>query len=155
MKTILKQLIRSFGEIAKISKDGEEEFLNVAARREFCKNEILTREGYSCHQIHFIERGIARTFYYKDNKDVTYWIAAEGEFIGSMASFFSKTPGNKYVETMEDCILWVFDRGIYNRPDFSHRLSFSRRRFHPRFSQSYCAADFAVGIVHVLRKTEG
>lgn len=106
---ILKHLIKSFGEIAKISKESEQFFLDVATRKEVSKNELLQQGGYQCNKIYFIEKGIARTFYYKDGKDITYWIALENEFVGSMASFFSRTISNKYVETLEDSILWEFD----------------------------------------------
>jgi CRP-like cAMP-binding protein len=108
-RSILKQLIQSFGEIAKISREGEEAFLSIALQKDVPKNEVLLREGNLCNQIYFIEKGTARTFYYRDGKDITYWIATEGEFVGSMASFFSRTPSNKYVETLENSVLWVFD----------------------------------------------
>ncbi len=51
-----------------------------------------------------MEKGIARTYYYKDGKDITYWIATENDFVGSMASFFMRTSSNKFVETLENCI---------------------------------------------------
>lgn len=105
----MKQLIESFGEMAMLSKEAEEIFTNSIVKKEFKKKELLCEEGKVCNQLFFVEKGVARTFYYKAGREVTYWLAAENDFVGSMASFFSRTPSNKHVETLEDCTLWIFD----------------------------------------------
>lgn len=105
----MKKLIESFGEIAKLSKETEEVFMKSIIKKDFKKKELLQEEGKVCNQLYFVEKGVARTFYYKNGREVTYWLAAENDFVGSMASFFSRTPSNKHVETLEDCTLWIFD----------------------------------------------
>lgn len=105
----MKKLIESFGEIAHLSEESENALMQIIKKREFRKKEILQEEGKISDKIYFVEKGITRTFYYKNGKEVTFWIAAENEFVGSFASFFSRTPSNKYVETLEDCTLWIFD----------------------------------------------
>lgn len=101
--------MEAFGEIAKLSGEAEQEFLSTIQRKQVAKKELLQKEGVVCDDVFFIEKGIARTFYYRDGKDITYWIAAENEFVGAMGSFFSRKPSNKLVETLEDSILWVFN----------------------------------------------
>lgn len=32
----------------------------------------------------------------------------ENDFVGSLTSFFMRSPSNKLVETVEDCVLWEF-----------------------------------------------
>lgn len=108
----MKQLIESFGEMAKLSRETEELFMSSVQKKDFKKKELLQEEGKVCNQLYFVEKGVARTFYYKNGKEVTYWLAAENDFVGAMASFFSRTPSNKHVETLEDCTLWIFD---YNK----------------------------------------
>jgi CRP-like cAMP-binding protein len=105
----MKKLVESFGEMAQLSEEAENALLGIIEKKEFRKKEILLTEGKVCDQIYFVEKGVARAFYYVDGREITFWIAAENEFVGSLASFFSRTPSNKYVETLEDCILWVFD----------------------------------------------
>jgi len=83
--------------------------MDTISRKEIKRKTLLQNEGKVCDHIYFIEKGLARTFYYKDGKDVTYWIAAENDFVGAMGSFFSRAISNKCVETLEDSILWVFD----------------------------------------------
>lgn len=105
----MEKLIESFGEMAKLSKEAETAFMKTIVKKEFKKKKLLEEEGKICNHLYFVEKGVARTFYYKNGKEVTYWLAAENDFVGSMASFFSRTPSNKHVETLEDCRLWIFD----------------------------------------------
>ncbi len=108
----IDQLKAAFGEIVKLSSETEKAFMATIDRKEVKKKTILQEEGKYCNHVYFIEKGMARTFYYKDGKDITFWIAGENEFVGAMASFFSRTISNKYVESLEDCVLWEFN---YNR----------------------------------------
>jgi CRP-like cAMP-binding protein len=71
---------------------------------------MLHQAGSVARQVYFIGRGAARSFYYDDGRDVTYWIALENDIVGSVASYISTAPSTKSVETLEDCVLWVMDR---------------------------------------------
>jgi len=70
---------------------------------------ILQKEGKVSNKIFIVEKGTVRAFYHKDGRDITYEIATQNEFIGSKSSFFMQTPGNKIVETIEDCVLLEFE----------------------------------------------
>jgi CRP-like cAMP-binding protein len=105
----MKGLLASFGEMAHLSKEGEEALMQILQKKVVRKKEILLTEGRVSNEIFFVEKGVARAYYYKGNREVTFWIASENEFIGSLASFFSRTPSTKYIETLEECTLWVFD----------------------------------------------
>lgn len=105
----MRPLIDSFGDIAKLSKEAETLFMESVTKKEFKKKQLLQEAGSVCNQLYFIERGVARTFYYKNGREITYWLAAENDFVGSMASFFTRRPSNKHVQTLEDCTLWIFD----------------------------------------------
>ncbi|WP_298540046.1 Crp/Fnr family transcriptional regulator [uncultured Aquimarina sp.] len=105
----MQNLIETFREIGNLSKENEKVLFNTIERIEFPPKTILHETGKVCDSIYFVEKGIARTFYYKNGKDITYWIAPENEFVGAMASFFSREKSNKMVETIEHCILWKFE----------------------------------------------
>ena len=78
-------------------------------RKSFPAKTLLQDQNKISDKIYFVEKGIARTYYYKDGKDITYWIAIENDFVGSMSSFFMRRPSNKIVETIENCVLWEFE----------------------------------------------
>jgi len=105
----LKKLLETFKHIGKLKPTNEHELLSSIKRIEKPAKSLLQEQDCICNKIYFIESGIARTFYYKDGKDITYWIGLEDDFIGSMSSFFMREQSNKMVETIEDCVLWEFE----------------------------------------------
>ena len=105
----MEKLLEIFREIGQLPQGSERVLMDLVSRKEFLKKTQLQEVDKVCNRIYFVEKGVVRTFYYKEDKDITYWIAAENDFVGSLASFFSRSPSNKYVETLEDCILWEFD----------------------------------------------
>lgn len=54
----------------------------------------------------FIEKGLSRTFYYKDVKDITDWISTEGTFACSIVSFITRQPDIRNIELLEDSVIW-------------------------------------------------
>jgi len=105
----MQNLIETFRKIGNISQENEIVLLSAIQRTECKSKTILQEQGKICNKIYFVEKGIARTFYYKDGKDITYWIALENDFVGAMSSYFMREPSNKMVETIEDCVLWEFE----------------------------------------------
>ena len=105
----MEQLIKIFQEIGHMPPGSEHLLLEITDRKELPAKSSLQETGKVCNHIYFVEKGVVRTYYYKDSKEVTYWIGAENDFVGSMASFFSRMPSNKYVETLEESTLWEFD----------------------------------------------
>lgn len=84
----MQTLIETFRKIGQLSPENEKDLMSVTKRCEYPPKTILQKQDTICDKIYFVEKGIARTFYYKDGKDITHWIAMENDFVGSMASFF-------------------------------------------------------------------
>ncbi len=105
----MQSIIETFRQIGELSKKNEEALLRAIKRREYPPRTILQKQDKISDKIYFVEKGSARTYYYKEGKDITYWIALENDFVGSMSSFFMREPSNKIVETIESCILWDFE----------------------------------------------
>lgn len=105
----MQNLINTFNKIGNLSTENEKELFNAIRKIEVPPKTILQKQDAVANNVYFIEKGIARTFYYKDGKDITYWIALENDFVGSMSSFFNREPSNKLVETIEPCVLWKFE----------------------------------------------
>lgn len=87
------------------------------------KNDRLVREGQYTDKTYYIAKGAARTYYLKDGKDVTDWIALETDFISSINSFFLDTPSELYIEVLEETHLLELNKSTFLRlsdkyPDF-------------------------------------
>lgn len=97
MKKIIEQLSRIPGveENAKIAFDEKLEVIQCE------RGDIIQRQDEICDHLYFVIEGSLRSFYFKDNKDITVSFALEGEFNTSMYSFISRQLGYENIEAME------------------------------------------------------
>lgn len=93
--------------ITPLSDKAETALLSVLRRYEFPKGHNLLRPGAVCHYFYFIEKGLTRTYYIKDGKDVTDWISAENSIAVSIISFLTRQPDRRGIELLEDAILYA------------------------------------------------
>lgn len=66
------------------------------------KNEILQPIGKSCRNIYFINKGLARIYYYKDGLDITEGFAFEKNLAVRFESLFTGQPSRKGIQVLED-----------------------------------------------------
>ena len=91
--------------LAKVSTFSEEiiEELNKYIHFDcFHKGKELLKIGQVAKYIYFIKKGVARVYYLKEEKDVTDYFAIDNQFIGAVASLFTKEPSKKAIEILED-----------------------------------------------------
>lgn len=69
------------------------------------KKAFLLKHGKICRNIYFIQKGLARCFYIKDDKEVSSWFMKEGDVIISVESFFKQQPSYESIQALEDCEL--------------------------------------------------
>lgn len=72
----------------------------------YLKDVHFLREGQIADYIWFIESGSTRIFYKKDDREITEWIALDGQFFLSITSFFSRSSSRLLIHTLEPTILW-------------------------------------------------
>ncbi len=92
-----------------LSEESRDALSQVLQYREEKKGVILQRADAVCSHVFYIEKGLARTYYLKDGKDVTDWISTEKNFSTSILSFITRQPDRRTIELLEDSILW----GLY------------------------------------------
>lgn len=116
-------------ELTKTSGLLDTEFLeSVIERKEMKKGDFLFEQGKVCQHIFFIEKGIARLFYYSDNcKDITAWFFAENSFLTAIDSFYYHKATCDYCELLEDSIVYTIkytDLELLLTKEHSSRLVF-------------------------------
>jgi CRP-like cAMP-binding protein len=99
--------IDAVSQFTPLSEIGRQALLSVLVRLEVGKHHVLVPQNTVCRTIYFIETGLTRTYYYKDGKDVTDWLSAEGQFAVSLSSFITQQPDRRIVETLEPSVLWT------------------------------------------------
>ncbi len=58
--------------------------------------------GHTCKTIYFINKGVARIYYYKDGTDITESFSFENNIIARVESLFTGTPSKKAIQVLED-----------------------------------------------------
>ena len=94
----------------------------ICSIRQVEKNRDVQSIGHTCRTIYFINKGIARIYYYKDEVDITESFAFEHQVVVRYESLFTGRPSRKAIQALEDTELVAIDAGklfqLYDRyPD--------------------------------------
>ncbi|NKI27971.1 cyclic nucleotide-binding domain-containing protein [Arenibacter sp. 6A1] len=85
------------------SHDELNDILSHFTKEHVQKNQLLVKEGEICRQLYFIEKGMGRSYYLKeDGKEVTQWFFGVGNFMSRADNFFNQCPSFYYLEVLED-----------------------------------------------------
>lgn len=75
------------------------------------KNTTLAKAGVICNTLYYIEKGVARSYYYNaEGKDITAWFFNEGNFLTSLESFFQQKNSAYHIELLEDSHLYSISK---------------------------------------------
>lgn len=91
--------------IIDVSDELKEELNRIARRKTVRKGQYIIRSGERCNDIYFIESGLLRGFYFNEDKEITNWLALDGEFATSFYSFITRVPAAECIEALENCEL--------------------------------------------------
>jgi CRP-like cAMP-binding protein len=103
----MNKFFEAISGITTLSDRGKQDLSAILKKTELPKGSTLVRQDTTCSYLYFIERGLTRTFYVKEGKDVTDWISAENSFACSIISFIIRKPDRRIIETLEPSLLWA------------------------------------------------
>ncbi len=91
---------------------------------EYAAGDYILKEGQVCDKACLVVKGLARSYYIKEGKDITSRFMDEGFIITSWISYYTQQPGNEFIEATEDttlaCIYYSDIQKIYSEfPEFN------------------------------------
>ena len=95
-------LLTQLDRIRPLSEALRQTLLSLLAYDRLPKKSSLLEMGQVNERLYFIERGLARAFYFKEGQDVTAWLMLENDWIVSVESFFLQTPADESIELLEE-----------------------------------------------------
>ncbi len=98
----LVQLFRFFRQHNTLSKEAEKAIAAISSIISVKKNKDLQSIGHTCKTIYFINKGIARIYYFKDGIDITENFYFENSIIARVESLFTGKPSRKAIQILED-----------------------------------------------------
>lgn len=78
--------------------------------RKYQKGEKILAEGDVCKHIYWIVKGLVRQFYYKNDKEVTEYMATENSIVMSIESLFKEQPSHQQIVALEPTVIYAMPR---------------------------------------------
>jgi CRP-like cAMP-binding protein len=102
------EIPKQIKKIAKLPDSFDKELESIIERKEVKRGELLFEEGTICHNVYFIEKGLARIYYYSNSgKEITAWFFQENSFFSAIDSFCNHAPTRDFCEVLEDSVIYI------------------------------------------------
>jgi len=82
----------------------------ILVPKKYQKGEIILREGDICENIYWVAKGLVRQFYYKNDKELTEYMAIEDNIVMSIESLFKEQPSSQQIVALEPTILFALPK---------------------------------------------
>jgi CRP-like cAMP-binding protein len=99
MNTNLKKFISKYVNLSDVEL---EEISNKFKSKVVKKNNYLLKEGNTCKDLVFVQKGCLRLYYLKDDIEVSVWFAFQQSSAIEIYSFISGNPSNYFLQAVED-----------------------------------------------------
>jgi len=99
MNTNLKKFISRFVDLSAAEL---EEIANKFKRKSVKKNDYLWRQGDTCKDFAFVDKGCLRLYYVKDGIEISVWFAFQHSSAIEVYSFISENPSDYYLQAIDD-----------------------------------------------------
>jgi CRP-like cAMP-binding protein len=102
----MDSFFRAVSQFTNLSGKSKQDLSLCLKRLQLPKGHIIVKSDTVCNYLFFIEKGLTRTYYIKDGKDVTDWISDEDSFACSIISFINRKPDRRTIELLEPSTLF-------------------------------------------------
>lgn len=99
---LIKSLINHITNYIPVSNELRNRLESICDIEIFPKNHFLHKPQRICSNTYFINKGFARIYYKKGDKEITDNFSAENEWITSIYSFLQNIPDHFYIQTLEE-----------------------------------------------------
>lgn len=106
-RDIARELARKYSTMTHEELDTLE---SILVPKKYAKGEMILKEGEVCESIYYIDKGLIRQFYYKNDKELTEHIGADGEIFMCIESLFKEEPTRLQVEALEPTIVYLIPK---------------------------------------------
>ncbi|MBQ9671295.1 MAG: Crp/Fnr family transcriptional regulator [Prevotella sp.] len=83
---------------------------SVLVPMKFAKGQKILNEGEVCTNIYWIVKGLVRQYYYKNNKELTEYMAVENTIMMSIESLFKEKPSTQMMQALEPTLIYALPK---------------------------------------------
>lgn len=95
-----------FENITEVSKESRNFFISKLEEIPAEKGYKLEAAAEVSQYLYYIAEGSARSYYIRENREITVSFSLEGEFVTAMHSFITRSPSYETIETLEKSLLY-------------------------------------------------
>ena len=95
-------LLRYFRGIQPLSEGLRDNLEDTLRQKNIDKKDFLLKAGQVCGNIYFVEKGLLRSFYIKDEKEISSRFSKEGDICVSVESFLTQQYSQENIQALED-----------------------------------------------------
>ena len=83
---------------------------SILVPMKFAKGEMILKEGEICKNIYYIEHGLVRQFYFKNDKELTEHLGVDHSIFMCIESLFKEEPTRLQVQAIEPTIIFALPK---------------------------------------------
>ena len=106
-RDIARELARKYSTMTHEELDTLE---SILVPKRYSKGEMILKEGDVCENIYYIDKGLVRQFYFKNNKELTEHIGSDGEIFMRIDSLFKEEPTRLQIEALEPSSIYLIPK---------------------------------------------
>lgn len=106
-RDIARELARKYSTMTHEELDVLE---SILVPRKYTKGEMILQEGEVCENIYYVDKGLVRQFYYKNEKELTEHIGADDEIFMCIESLFKEEPTKLQVQAIETSMIYLIPK---------------------------------------------
>ena len=97
-----EEIFKHFEKYIDLSNSLKSELANRVTCIKFKKSELIHNADTICTESYFIQKGILRTYFIKDGKEISEYFSAENEWCNSPRSFRTRQKDIYYIDAIEN-----------------------------------------------------
>ena len=106
-RDIARELARKYSTMTHEELDMLE---SILVPKRYSKGEMILKEGEVCENIYYIDKGLVRQFYFKNNKELTEHIGSDREIFMCIESLFKEEPTRLQIEALEPSSIYLIPK---------------------------------------------
>lgn len=97
----MPEVIAHFRKYIPVSESLQQELETRISCTRFSKGELVHSADHICRKSYFIQKGLLRTYFLKDGKEISEYFSAEGEWVNSPRSFMQQKTDIYSIDALE------------------------------------------------------
>ena len=111
----MQSLVTAVQKYATLKQGVLQAFISAFTVETYEKDEHIIEANQYCRKLWFINKGVLRTYYYQNGKDITAWIYPQKYFVTQWSSFYYDNPTTDSIQAIAPTELLVITKTELNK----------------------------------------